>query len=327
MSKETASVEGAGDIDENCVPPPGFWVAALWVFCAGVLFFNLGAPALFEPDEGRNAEIAREILLLKDWVTPHYDFIARLDKPISYYWFIALSYKIFGVSEWSARLPSALAAFGCLAVVYGFARRLFGGWAALWSALILLSSVEFIVISRIVILDMVFTFFLTCALCCFAAAADESDRGKRKRFFFLMYAASGAATLIKGPIGFLLPGAIIFFYFLLGRRWSLLREIQLVPGVAIFLAVTAPWYVAAEVRNPGYLGYFLYYENVERFATSKLDRNEPWYFFLIILCGGFFPWTLLLPKAVVRLCRRPLQHEHLFLLLWAAVPLIVFSIS
>jgi len=327
MLKESASVETANRIEESCAAPSRFFVVSLLVFCGWVLFFNLGAPALFEPDEGRNAEIAREILLLKDWVTPHYDFIPRLDKPISYYWLIASSYKVFGISEWSARLPSALAAFGCLAVVYGFARRLFGRWAAVWSVLVLLSSVEFVVVSRIVILDMAFTFFLTCALCCFAIAARESERDKRKSLFFLMYAASGAATLIKGPIGFLLPGAIVFFYLLLSRRWVLLREIQLVPGVAIFMAVVAPWYIAVEARNPGYLRYFLFFENVERFATAKLERTEPWYFFLIILCGGFFPWTLLLPKAVVRLCGRPMQHEHLFLLVWAAVPLIVFSIS
>ena len=327
MLKKTAGVEASNAIEENCAAPSRFLVVALLLFCGWALFFNLGGAELFEPDEGRNAEIAREILLLKDWVTPHYDFIPRLDKPISYYWLVALSYKTFGVSEWSARLPSALAAFGCLAVVYSFTRRLFGPWAALWSALVLLSSVEFIVISRVVILDMVFTFFLTCALCCFAIAARESERDKRKLLFLLMYAASGAATLVKGPIGFLLPGAIVFFYLLLSRRWHLMREMQLVPGVAIFLAVAAPWYVAAEIRNPGYIRYFLLYENVARFATPKLDRSEPWYFFLIVLCGGFFPWTLLLPNAVVRLCRRPVQHEHLCLLLWAAVPLIVFSLS
>ena len=108
MFKETAGVEATNRIEENCAAPSRFLVVALLVFCGWALFFNLGGAALFEPDEGRNAEIAREILLLKDWVTPHYDFIPRLDKPISYYWLIALSYKIFGVSEWSARLPSAL---------------------------------------------------------------------------------------------------------------------------------------------------------------------------------------------------------------------------
>ena len=327
MSKHSAGVETANTIDENCAAPSRFLLVAFMVFCGWILFFNLGAPALFEPDEGRNAEIAREILLLKDWVTPHYDFIPRLDKPISYNWLVALSYKIFGISEWSARLPSALAAVGCLAVVYSFGRRLFGSWSALWSVLVLLSSVEFVVISRVVILDMALTFFLTCALCCFAIAARESERKKRRPLFLLMYAACGAATLVKGPIGFLLPGAIVFFYLLLSRRWHLLREIELVPGLVIFLALVTPWYAAAELRNPGYLRYFLFFENVERFATAKLDRNEPWYFFLMILCGGFFPWTLLLPSAVIRLCRRPVQHEHLFLLVWAAVPLIVFSLS
>ena len=106
--------------------PSAFWVMALFIFFVWVLFSNLGGTALFEPDEGRNAEIAREILLLKDWVTPHYDFIPRLDKPMLFFDLVALSYKLFGISEWSARLPSALAALGCLLLTYRFSRAL---WA------------------------------------------------------------------------------------------------------------------------------------------------------------------------------------------------------
>src|ERR1044072_9460033 len=112
-------------------------IAGLIFLCAAVLFVNLGGAALFEPDEGRNAEKAREILLLNDWITPHQNFLVVLDKPIFYYWLIAASYEAFGVSEWSARLPSALAGAGCVLLVFFFALRFFGFWEGLWGAVVL----------------------------------------------------------------------------------------------------------------------------------------------------------------------------------------------
>jgi 4-amino-4-deoxy-L-arabinose transferase-like glycosyltransferase len=115
----------------------------VWLVCLTVLFANLGGAALFEPDEGRNAEKAREILLLNDWVTPHENFIPVLDKPIFFYWLVAFSYKFFGIVEWSARLPSALLALGCLLLVYRFVRQRWGAWEAMWSVLVLVTSVEF----------------------------------------------------------------------------------------------------------------------------------------------------------------------------------------
>src|SRR5262247_3509192 len=105
-----------------------------------ILFYQLGTAALFERDEGRNAEKAREILLLRDWVTPHENFLPVLDKPMSFYWLVAFAYKIFGISEWSARLPTALFALGCLLLVYRFTRQWWGSWEAMWSVLILLTS-------------------------------------------------------------------------------------------------------------------------------------------------------------------------------------------
>ena len=147
---------------------PHTWcVITISLFCVVILFSDLGGAALFEPDEGRNAEIGREILLLHDWVTPHYDFIPRLDKPIFFFGLVALSLKLLGVAEWSARLPSVLAALGCLSLTYILARTIFGRWAALWSVLILVTSVEFFALSRVVILDMVLTMFITLSLVCF----------------------------------------------------------------------------------------------------------------------------------------------------------------
>jgi 4-amino-4-deoxy-L-arabinose transferase-like glycosyltransferase len=119
----------------------------LVLFCLLLFFYHLGASALFEPTEGRNAEIAREILLTHDWVTPHDDFVPVLDKPIFFHWLIAFCYKLFGVSEWSARLPSAFAGLGSVILIYLFARKFLGLWEALWSVLILASSVQFYALS------------------------------------------------------------------------------------------------------------------------------------------------------------------------------------
>ena len=281
---------------------------------------------MFEPDEGRNAEVAREILLLRDRVTPHYDFIPRLDKPVFFFGLVALSFKIFGLSEWSARLPSVLAALGCLSLTYVLAGAIFGRRAALWSVLILVTSIEFFALSRVVILDMVLTFFITLSLACFWLG--HLATGPRRKFLvLLMYAFIGAATLVKGPIGLVLPAAVIFFYLLLSGKWALVGEMELSLGVPLFLIVAASWYVAVELRNPGYLHHFLYEENFARFTTTQFNRSRPWYYFFMVLAAGCFPWTLLLPMTLADFRKRPPADGHLFLILWIASPFIVFSLS
>ncbi len=301
-----------------------------WILAAGaifVLFYRLGGAALFEPDEGRNAEKAREILLLSDWVTPHVNFHPVLDKPIFFYWLIALAYKFFGISEWAARLPSALAALGCVALVYFFARAHWGKSQALWSGLILLTSVEFFLLARIVIFDMPLTFFLTLALCAFYRASHSDDVNRRRMLCLLMYGALGVATLIKGLIGVVVPGMVIFCYLLLTKQWSVLRRLYLVPGAFIFLAIVLPWYLEVGARHEGYLRYYFWDEHFGRFASDEFDRTEPWYFFILVGLVGFFPWTLLWTLVTSGFRRRACDDKTLFLLLWAGVPLIFFSAS
>ena len=292
-----------------------------------VLFYQLGGAALFEPDEGRNAEKAREILLLRDWLTPHENFHPVLDKPIAFYWLIALSYKFFGISEWAARLPSALAALGCVALVYFFARVHWGKAQGLWSALILLTSLEFFLLARIVIFDMPLTFFMTLSLSAFYQASHSDERNRRRMLCLLMYSALGVATLIKGLIGLVVPGMVIFCYLLLTRQWSILRRIELLPGVLLFLAVVLPWYLAAGARHEGYLRYYFWDEHFGRFASDAFDRTQPWYYFILVGLIGFFPWSLLWPFVVSGFRRRTCDDKTLFLLLWAGLPFLFFSAS
>jgi 4-amino-4-deoxy-L-arabinose transferase-like glycosyltransferase len=299
----------------------------IWIFCGFMLFQNLGGPALFEPDEGRNAEKAREILLLNDWVTPHENFLPVLDKPIFFFWLIALSYKLFGFSEWASRLPSVLAAFGCLVVVYRFVRSQWGASEALWSTLILVTTAEFFILSRVVILDMTLNFFITLALCCFYAAAHTEDVNRRRSRCLLMYASMAAGSLIKGPVALLLPGMIIFLYVLLRREWSVWRRIYIGWGALLLFALVAPCYFWVETRNPGYLRYFLWDEHFGRFVNSEFDRANPWYYFLGVLFVGSLPWSFFLPFVVKDQRTRPVEDKNFFLILWVVLPFIFFSAS
>jgi 4-amino-4-deoxy-L-arabinose transferase-like glycosyltransferase len=314
--------------ESNSLQPPNRWLPlVLLAVCLFVLFYQIGTAGLFEPDEGRNAEKAREILLLNDWITPHENFFPVLDKPVFFYWLVAISYKAFGLSQWAARLPSALAAFGCLALVYRFVRMRWGPWEALWSGLILISSLEFFILSRVVILDMSLTFCTTLALFSFYEAARTEERTRRRIYCLLMYGAFAAGTLIKGLVGLLIPGMIIFFYLCLTKQWSILRRLYLFPGALLFLAIIAPWYLLAETRNTGFLRYYLWDEHFGRFASASFDRKQPWYFFLAVLFVGFLPWSMLLPSVVKRYRSRSLDEKNIFLISWAILPLIFFSIS
>ena len=292
-----------------------------------VFVFGLGKAQLFEPDEGRNAEIAREILVTGDWVTPHNDFLPALDKPMTYFWLVAASYKSFGISEWSARLPSALAALGCLFLIHRFSRQLWSGRAALWSALVWTTSIEVFVLARVVILDMALTLCITLTLYAFYQALHSADDSARCRFYFLMYAGSALGVLIKGPIAAIIPAMTIGTFLLLTKRLRLAAQMPWFTGLVIFLTMVVPWYLWAEARNPGYLKYFLWEEHVVRFLTPHFGRREPWYYFFLILPVGFLPWSLVLPRVIKDLRVNWRDERRLFLILWTILPLVFFSLS
>src|SRR5947199_65875 len=302
-----------------------FWLVCLvWLV---IVFSNLGSSALFDPDEGRNAEKAREILLLDDWVTPYENFLPALDKPVFFYWLVAISFKLFGLSEWSARLPSALAGLGCIFLVYRFARLQWGLQEGLWSSLVLITSLEFFLFSRIVIFDMTLTFFISLSLFSFYAVTQTDNPRAGKRHCLLMYTAMGAGTLVKGPIALVIPGAVIFFYLLLTGKWFLLRRLNIPLGAIVCFAVVAPWYLWVEARNPGYLRSFLWEEHFVRYLTPHFSRTKGWYYFFLVLGIGFLPWSFFIPVTAKNLWNRTFTGANLFLTLWVILPFAFFSAS
>ena len=220
-----------------------------------------------------------------------------------------------------------MAGLAVVALIYFFARTLPGPPGALWSALALVSSVEFIAFSRTVISDMTLAFLTSASLCFFYRGSQTRDPKTRKALYLFMYAAAACATLVKGPVGLFLPAMVIFVYLVVSGKLALVRTMQPFFGGLLFLVIVAPWYVRAEMRSPGYLSYFLVQEHWLRFLTSEGQHDRPWYYFFQVLAVGFLPWTPLLPWIAKRLWSRGLDDHFIFLLSWVVVPFAFFTFS
>ena len=305
---------------------------SLLLLAAAVLFFvGLGRLPLIEPDEGRNAEVGREMAVAGDWITPHYDGFVYLDKPAVFFWMVAASLKTFGVSEGAARLPSALMAVATMLLVWFLGRRMFGDSAGLCAALVFAVSPLALVLAREVIFDMTLTFLVTVAMAAFWLAEENDFRGLW--FHALMFAAMGLAVITKGFVGILIPLVAVLIYEVARGRWRQWLRLRWGWGALIFLAVALPWFIAVSLRNPDFPRYALWNESLKRFSTGAAHRGGGIFYFLPVFLGGFFPWSLFLLMAGWNHLRRwrELKQEVcrpvLFLLCWAAWVFFFFSLS
>jgi len=283
-------------------------------------FHSLGSYSLKEPDEGRYAEIPREMVETGDYVVPHLDYVRYFEKPPLLYWATALSFKIFGVSEWSARLPNALAALLTVLILYLAVTRWFTPEAAPLSAVVLISSFGFFTMARILTIDML----LSCTLFLSLIFFYEFYRQKKARSIYLFYACLGMATLAKGPVAPLLIGVSLLIFLTLERRVSFLKALLSGKGLLLYAILVLPWFVAIALREKEFLWFFFVDQNFLRFLTQKHHRSGPIYYFLPVLFGGLFPWSIFIPRAVAAFWRR--REFHLFLI-WFLVVFLFFSLS
>jgi len=287
---------------------------------------------LGNPDEGRYAEIPREMLATGDFVTPRLDGINYFEKPPLVYWCVAGCMKLFGPNEWAVRLTPVLFALIGVISVYVAARRLYGRGAGLSSAAVLGTSLLYMALARILLLDMAVAVLISTALLFFIVGIQEPPGTKRRWFFYGLYASAALATLAKGLIGFLLPGAVMFFWLLLCNQWKRLRPFHLPTGVLLFLAIAAPWHVLAAQRNPTWAHFYFVREHWERFTTTEHGRYEPVWFFIPIVLVGFFPWTEIawhgLRDGLRGGWKRRQENAELwFFVIWAAFVFLFFSKS
>jgi 4-amino-4-deoxy-L-arabinose transferase-like glycosyltransferase len=252
---------------------------------------------LWEPDEGRYADIAREMLESGDFVTPRVNGEIYLDKPPLVYWVTAAGLAAWGNGETGARFGQVLFALGTIGVTWRIGRLLFGDRRGELAALVLASSGLFFGGSHLLTLDLALAFFVTLTVFFFLRGARAGAAGGS--WFMAMWAAA-AGTLTKGPIGVVLPGLAIAGFLWLRRDGPRLRDLRPLSGALLFLAIAAPWYVVVSLRNPEFAGYFFVHEHLARFFTTVHRRTGPWYYYVIIAFAGLLPWSLLLPIHLTR---------------------------
>ncbi len=289
-------------------------------FSCVFFFLNLGTYSLKEPDEGRYAEIPREMVEQGDYLVPHLNYVRYFEKPPLLYWLTAGSYKVFGVSEWSFRFPNALAALLCVLTIFFFASRWLTKRTAIISSLLLITSFGFFALARIVTIDMLLTFLLFASLSCFY----EYYRERRSVFLYLFFVFLALAVLAKGPVAIILLGATILLFLFLEKKLPFVKRLFSFKGLFVFAVIAAPWFVLISLREKEFFYFFFIDQHFLRFLTTKHHRSGPIYYFLPVLFGGLFPWSVFIPRAVLRFWRLP---EMRLFLLWSLVVFVFFSVS
>ena len=310
--------------------------AVLWTLFAAITvlwFGNLGSRDLMHPDEGRYAEIAREMLTTGDWVTPRLNGLKYFEKPPLQYWVTAAAYRAFGVHEWTARLWPAVA--GLLAVVaIGIAGRALGGPAlGVFAGIALAGTLWHAGMAQIVSLDSSLAFFLALAFAGLVIAQRAGTGATTRRtWMWITWAAMAGATLSKGPIGVALPAGALVVYTLVNRDFALWRRLHITSGAVLFLVIVAPWFIAVARANDEFLSFFFIHEHLQRFLTEEHQRTGAWYYFVPIALAGSLPWLVILAFGARRVWNDGGAPKGLFswrrlALVWAAFVFVFFSVS
>ena len=297
-----------------------------------IWFGTLDYRHLAKPDEGRYAEISREMAISGDWITPRLNGIKYFEKPPLQYWATALAFKAFGANEWTARLWTATCGFLGILAVWFAGTRLFGRNAGQFGALFLATNFYYVALGHINTLDMGLTFFLTVSLAAFLLAqrAHAASLAER-RYMLIAWSAAAGAVLSKGLIGVIIPAASLVIYSLVNRDFAPWRRLHAGAGLLLFMVIAAPWFVAVTMRNPEFPNFFFIHEHFLRYASTVHRRTgAPWYY-LPILLVGLVPWIPIAVHGYAVTWRgdpasgtfSPLR----FLVIWCAFVLLFFSFS
>ena len=307
-------------------------VLALVAFCGFLFFAGLQVIGLVGADEPRYAQIAREMLQRHDWVTPVLFGQPWLEKPPLYYWGAMLAYKATGgVSDWAARLPSAVLCTLMVFFIYAWARRFRKGMQ-LDAALITTSSVIIIGFGRGASTDMPLAATFTIAMLSWYGWYESQNGGWLLPFYFF----AGLGTLAKGPVATFLAALIVLAFAVLRRDWRLVLRTLWLPGIALYAAVVLPWFIAVQRANPEFFRVFILEHNVARYTTDAFRHRQPFWYYLPVALGGLVPWTVFVVTALVEAIRdwrfsveEPQGKEDLrtYLALWFLLLIVFFSLS
>ncbi|KVC35480.1 4-amino-4-deoxy-L-arabinose transferase [Burkholderia pseudomultivorans] len=304
----------------------------LLIAFAVIWFAPLGLRHLIPSDEGRYAEMAREMFVTGDWITPRYNGYKYFEKPPLQTWLNALTFAWFGVGEWQARLYTALASFGGVLLVGFTGARLFNPLSGFLAAVVLACSPYWNLMGHFNALDMGLAFWMALSLCALLLAQRPGLRPAAVRgWMWTCWAAMAFAVLSKGLVGLILPGAVLVLYTLIARDWALWKRLYLVSGLVIFFAIATPWFVLVQQRNPEFFNFFFIVQQFRRYLTPEQNRPGPFYYFVPVLLVGFLPWLSVAWQSLRHALRMPRQPNGfspmLVLLIWSAFIFLFFSAS
>ena len=299
-----------------------------------LFFFRLDAMGLTDPDETFYAQTAKEMLSKNEWLVPHIFGKPQFEKPVFFYWLVEISFKAFGVNETAARLPSAVFGMIGIAATYFLGSLLFNKRTGLLGAIMLATSVEYIILSRACVTDMtLFSLMLLGALFFFYGHLKD------RLYAYLLSAAFFAlAVLTKGPIAVMLPGLALILYFVFIRDWKSFTKIPFLRMTAVFIAVAAPWYLAMyKVHGNVFIDAFFGFQNIIRFTQSEHKIGSQVWYNIPILLGGFFPWSVFLPFGLWSAIKKVTSGQspvtgdqrkgHVFALTWFFSIFLFFTVS
>ena len=315
----------ASSISPKRVASTPSWVVAGYAGVIGLatllFFFHLGTYGLWEPDEARYSEIAREMLASHNFIVPHLNYVPYIEKPPLLYWLTTLAMSLFGVNELSARLVNALSALFGVAATCFFTAKTFDHRRAMLAGAVLTTSAIYAVMAQVLTTDMLLTATMTTAMYAFFLHWRYGGR-----WCWLFYAAMGLAVLTKGPVGVAIPAFVAMVFLcregdLRGAIW----KFRVIPGVILVAVIAAPWFVAITIREPGFFDFYFIGEHLKRFFDANYSHDQPPYYYVPILIGGLMPWTLALPFIPWR--RLPPNPARRFCVIASATILILFSLS
>ena len=319
-------------------------IVGLLGICLLTFFVGLGSPAIADSDEAFYAESAREMVESGDWLTPHFNYEYRFEKPILYYWLAATAYLIVGIGETAARLPSALAGLGLTLLAFASARRWYDPSTGFLAGVITATSFGYVAMARQALPDLTLAFFITLAI--WAAlvvwveppqqATPRPQGGARTMWILLAAVGAAGAVLTKGPVGIALPvmvvGPLVVWQYWTGASRPV-RVTDLALFAVVVVVIAAPWYLGMTlVHGPAYLDRFFIAENLDRFATARYNDPRPVWYYLPIVVGGMLPWSpfmLLWLRPFIRSVQVRFEGAAVAIRLawWAAAPLLFYSLS
>lgn len=317
----------------------------LWLTLFLALLFGafLGSRPLMTPDEGRYAEIPREMVETGDYLTPHLNYLKYFEKPPLLYWIEAAAIKTFGLNEWSLRLFIAvLSIIGCL-MVYIAGLKLYDRRCGILACCLLATCTLYNSMAHFLIPDMPLTVSLSGCLLLFILGTRAPIGWQRRAYFWGMFLCAAAATLTKGLIGVALPGMIIFIWLCVVNDWRQLNTYYLPSGILLFLLVALPWHIWVQIENPEFFRFYFIDQHFLRYLTNYAGRGQAWWFFSTVTLVGFFPWICFmiagfchwllsrqsefLPRLKHAWQQRQTHKETIFLSLWALTIFVFFNLS